>query len=197
MYSVSLSTDDHRYRRMLKGFSWACDNFPEVLTYLGNGFLLETTLQITGTPRELLEQAVSSISAQTERDLKLIDPTVRFWKASESHSDPDFQIHHANVKSAYTHDLSIKNSIDDDADAYVQRLTKNSRLQLPADMAKKLATDYIIFEIAGYSLLASRGYLVDVYASGSGELPTLEKFMREELKGFPALETRACIILKT
>ncbi len=197
MYSVSLSTDEHRYGRMLTGFAWAKSNFSDVLTYLGDGFLLETTLRMTGTPADLVPGQASALGARAEQDLRGIQPAARFWRASESAADPDFREHHDAVRAAYTGDLSLRDSIDSDARAYIERLTRNSRLQLPPDVATGLAIDYIVFEIAGYSLLSSRGYIVDVYASGSGELPTLEKFMLGQLHGFPQLQQRACIILGT
>ena len=197
MYSVSLSTDESRYGRMLTGFAWATSNFADVLTYLGDGFLLETTLRMTGTPADLVSGQAAALGARAEQDLSRVQPSVQFWRASQSAVDPNFCEHHKEVRAAYTRDHNIRESINSDARAYIERLTRNSRLQLPPAVALGLAIDYIVFEIAGYSLLSSRGYIVDVYASGSGELPTLEKFMLEQLHGFPQLQQRACIILKT
>lgn len=204
VYSVSLSTDESRYKRMLKGYAWTLKHFENITIYLGDGPLLQTTLQVLGLPCEHSAQRAAAIAAQTKADLDEIssrapghDLRVSYFCASDAESKIEFTPIHEELQQSYRLDSAIRASIDEDAESYIARLHFRNRLGMNRVLAHAKAVEYLIFEIAGYVLLSKSGLAIDVYASGSGELPTLRKFMTGELTGFPDLAARSCIVLKS
>lgn len=206
VYSVSLSTDESRHLRMLKGYQWTLSRFDEITIYLGDGPLLQTTLEILGRAHESAIREANEIAQKTRAELDEISKAsgaldrgvkVSYLCASQLEGNSGFEPVREALSKAYTHDAAIRSSIDGDAESYIARLHFRNRLGMDRSLAHAKAVQYLIFEIAGYIMLATAGRIVDVYASGSGELPTLRRFMTGELTGFEKLSARACIVLKS
>jgi tRNA-dependent cyclodipeptide synthase len=206
VYSVSLSTDESRYQRMLRGYQWTLSRFEDITIYLGDGPLLQTTLEVLGRPHEQAVREAAEIAEKTRANLDEIVAAsgaldrgvkVSYLCASQLEANREFEPIRETLLQAYNRDAAIRSSIDADAESYVARLHFRNRLGMDRSLAHAKAVQYLIFEIAGYVMLANAGRTVDVYASGSGELPTLQRFMAGELTGFEALSARACIVLKS
>ena len=197
VYSVSLGAESSRIVATASGYQWAVDHFAEVNVFLGDGQLLETTLIVTGVNQRLAPEIARSIASETSRSLGEVSPVRQVTAASAIHGSEEFLMSMDCINTAFENNPSFRASLKRDANAYIDRLAKTSRLGVSYDVGIELATNYLKFEIAGYLLMARDGYLVDVYATGSGELPTLKEFIDGTLHGIPELARRSCIIVKT
>lgn len=195
IYSVSLSTDEVRYQRMLRGYEWAIEHFVEVNVYLGDGMLLENTFTILGSKPTAVRLQARGLAEMAIKDLKAIARPSKLSAASTLAALPMFTAKLIDVTTSCAKNEDFAASVMADARSFVERQAKRSRLGIDTEHAISLARQYVLFEIAVYAVLASEGYLVDVYA-GSEELPTLQKFMNGELTGLPELAQRTCILLR-
>jgi tRNA-dependent cyclodipeptide synthase len=196
IYSVSLSLDKQWYGSTLEGFRWATEHFPEVNVYLGDGPLLETTLTLLGVPQEEVRGRARSLAKATIQDLGAISGNYHLTAASALGQDALFAKGKREIERLAKTGARLAMSLQSDARTYLERLARSGRLAIEADRALSLASTYLISEIATYLYLARLGYFVDVYAGGTEELPTLQKFIAGDLEGAPELAARSCIILR-
>lgn len=194
LYSVSLGLDDAHERLTVAGYAWTLARFPHVLAVLGDGFLIETTLKIQGAPESVAIENGQRRAARAKAMLNAVKPNSSFVAASDLIQDPAFLAKLDQVRQVGRTDKDILAAVVRDADKYVQRLARRSRLGLPAAKAGDLARDYIIYEVAVYAHLAERGHSVEVYAGE--ELWVLQQFIKGQLSGFPELVNRMFVQLK-
>lgn len=194
VYSVSLGLDETHVSLTIEGYKWVLGHFTNVIVCLGDNPLLETSLKIQGISTAVAKERGSQIAAKAISKLNEIKADSTFALASELIRDPLFQGKLDQVRQAYQMDDVLQAAVTRDADKYVQRLKRQSRLGLPSSDALELARDYILFEIAMYSHLAERGYSVDVYVGE--ELWTLRQFLYGRMNCLPELAKRMFISLK-
>lgn len=207
VYSVSIKPDLKAGHDLRGGLRWALENASEVAIYFGDGSLLRTTLAVLGYQGHALEEHYSAIVSRTLKNLaetissfeveRKQSANVVYRPASTLHDWPVFSAALTEVKVHYQREGAFARSVQADAAAYLERLARRGELKMNEDEANFLGIEYLLFEIAGYLCLARQGALIDVYAGGSGELPTLERFMNGSLAGLEPLSQRNCLILKS
>jgi len=181
--------------RTVLGYKWAASQFDCVNVYLGDGPLLESTLVISGVNETEAPVIASEIAASTLRSLNAVSPITVLTAASSLRSNLDFVAAADSVSDALASDSTFLRSLQQDAQSYLDRLTKRQSLKVPHELGARLAFEYLEFEMAVYLYLARQGFQVDVYATGTSELPTLAKFIDGSLGSIPELASRSCIIL--
>ena len=194
VYSVSLTAEPARLAKIVAGYEWALSQFPDVALYVGDGPLLETTLRLSDNCGEPPERA-RAIAGKTLQALNDVGRPAEIFAASALPSNPTFVDALQRINAQISLAPMLRASVESDAEDYVNRVERRNELVVDKAHATELAKQYIAFEIAGYLTLARAGYLVDVYATGSSELPTLARFIHGELTGFPELAERKCLIL--
>jgi hypothetical protein len=194
LYTVSLGLDEIHERLTVEGYAWALAHFPYVLPILGDGFLIETSLRIQGIPGPEAAEQGRRMAGGMKTMLNGVKRGSSFAAVSELTHDSTFQAKLREAIRASQTDKNFLSAILRDASKYIQRLARRSRLGVSPVKARKLAQDYIIFEVAVYAHLAERGYLVDVYVGE--ELWILRQFLYGRLSGFPELTRRMIVSLK-
>lgn len=195
IYSVSLAPNSSRLQMIVDGYRWATTQFDDVAVYLGDGRLLEITLRVRGCSPDNAAHEASAIARDTLEQLERVATPTAVLSMSSISTTEDFRKALMDVRLFCAREPELRRSIESDAADYVARIQRRGDLATNVKLANNLACDYIDYEIAGYLTLARAGYLVDVYATGSSELPTLARFIHGELTGFPELAERKCLIL--
>ena len=184
LYSVSVGAHGRTIDENVMGYRWAARTFSSCTVLVGDS-LYPSTLQII----EGISEPDAILKAEYQSKLTLNEFNARIQDLSPPNiirtrdiiETSEFYNYFETIAKLYCQNGRFADSVNEDAQWFVMRQARKSRLRLPMERAINKSIFYIKQEIAVYLFLAERGYLIDVYLGR--EIPTLAKIMTEEIIG--------------
>lgn len=164
LYAVSISDETKSIDKALVGLLWAKGRFPKCSVLLGDSLFQFTRQLIVEKPgdnprntdticRDVVAQIMVVAGAETE-----------ILRTSGVQDDIRYGDFLSTITGDYERDIRFRESVDNTASSYVERQV--SRGKIPSHLAveaRNISKEYLLREIAVYDLLASDGWITDVY----------------------------------
>ena len=167
---------------------WMSQHFEESMVLVGD-YLHRLNAQILTGEGE--EAAAIQALAMGEEFMERLKPALRRvpegafvvqrWKPF--HDDPGFWEAKREMDALYRENASVKASIDSTASLFVRQKTERDAFRVDKKLAVELSAQYLLEEMAVFSLLINRGWKVVVYPGA--QLPLLMEIATGRFKDVP------------
>lgn len=168
--------------------NWMEENFEESMVLVGD-YLHRLNAQILNGGTE--EEAAKIALGMGDEFIEKLSPAlahkpegrfiVQRWKPF--HDDPDFWKAKKEMDTLYDTNDTVKASIDSTAALFVWQKQDRTKFKVDKEMAVKLSAQYLLEEMAVFSLLIDRGWKVVIYPGA--QLPLLMEIATGRFQDIP------------
>ena len=193
---ISLDSEEF-YGKNLSGIlAWIEQHYDECLIFIGD-CLYSYTLQIfssmdSAAVTQTVAGAVTTFKDQALKYTTRSKTKFQLITLSELSNRVNFSAYKHLIKQLYQENGQFRSSIEKTAADYIRRKSKNGQLAMSSDNASSLSGQYLLEEIAFYCLLASDGWLLEVYPGS--EIPVLREIIQGKIQNAPEVLQRRVFV---